>query len=180
MNKDLDIPSLYQETIESLKKGHRVQHQFTDEQFQILKDFWEENSDDKSKTQQVLCLLDFSQTTSHLFSKIIEKSFKEENDEETIVFILNVFRKHEVERSQKTGNRIHGDLLMALKELLLRSKGEALEWTLRTIEELGHQSIFFKNEILSKKPSWFSCYNEHNKASRQIIELLERRWKEPF
>lgn len=180
MNTNFDIPALYQETIESLKKGLRVQHKFTEEQFQQIKDFWESHSEDKSKTHQALCLLDFSQSTSHLFSKIIEKSFKEENDEETIVFILNVFRKHEIERSQKTGDRINGDLLMSLKELLLRSKGETLEWTLRTIEELGHQSIFFKNEILSRKPSWFSCYNEHNKASRQIIELLERRWKEPL
>ncbi len=176
MIKSVDIDKVFQETITKLQSGHRVFLEFTNEEFQFLLNYWSSNLNDTEKLHKVLCLLDFTKNPSPLFTNIILKSFQDLTNQETLIYVLNVFRKHEVERSFKTGDRINGDLLMALKELLTKADGELLEWCLRTIEELGHQSIFFKQDVLDKKPSWILCYNKNNKASRQIIELLEKRW----
>ena len=89
---------------------------------------------------------------------------------------LGVARKHIIEARHKDGYRMEMDFLEVLKETLDHEDYEVKEWSLRLIEGLGSQSLFFKEQVLSIKPK-LTLFNEHKKMVKEIIELLEKRWK---
>ena len=51
------------------------------------------------------------------------------------------------------------------------------EWSLSTIETMGPLSLRFKKEVLAAKPGLLKLLNQHQNASSQLIEYLEKEWK---
>jgi len=84
-------------------------------------------------------------------------------------------QRQEEARFQK-GLRLEFEFLETLKPLLRHRDPEVVEWTLRLIEGCGPQGIYFLREFDTIKPPPWKWFNSHQRAVREIIALLERRW----
>ena len=187
---------LYSKTIEDLKNFKRPMVQLTSGDFLELRDLWKEgleklkdrsiNEEKKEQTldflEKIFCLLDHSQKPSVLFDSLYEESFKIIKKPELVIYLLSVSRKHLIEKKFLEGNPIPKNFIKSLENLLEHYENinpEVIEWTLRTVEQLGNQSLKLREAVLKIKPTWGSLFNQHKKTSKQIIELLEKRWA-PF
>ncbi|MEC8623566.1 MAG: hypothetical protein VXY34_02010 [Bdellovibrionota bacterium] len=187
---------LYSKTIEDLKNFKRPMIQLSSADFLEIRDLWKEGlqklkdpsfkEEQKEQTlaflEKIFCLLDHTQKPSVLFDSLYEESFKIIKKPELVIYLLSVSRKHLIEKKFLEGNPIPKSFIKSLENLLEDYENinpEVIEWTLRTIEQLGNQSLKLREAVLKIKPSWGSLFNQHKKASKQIIELLEKRWA-PF
>ena len=187
---------LYSKTIEDLKNFKRPMIQLNSDDFLEIRDLWKEGlqklkdpsfkEEQKEQTlaflEKIFCLLDHTQKPSVLFDSLYEESFKIIKKPELVIYLLSVSRKHLIEKKFLEGNPIPKSFIKSLENLLEDYENinpEVIEWTLRTIEQLGNQSLKLREAVLKIKPSWGSLFNQHKKASKQIIELLEKRWA-PF
>lgn len=175
---------IYQEVIDKLKKGARPQIRLTPEILNELKMRWEEaisggvdQKEQSSMLKKILCILDNSQTTTSELNDLFFRTFKEIKDSEIIIYCLSASQKHVIADSLKTGKMISFEFFEILKTLLLDRNPEVKEWALRTIESLGPMSLRLKADVLSAKPGIMKLFNQHQKASAQIIDYLEAEWK---
>ena len=127
--------------------------------------------------KKILCILDNSQNTTSELNELFFKTLKEIKDHELIVYALAASQKHVIADGLKTGKMISIEYFEILKNLLLEKNPEVKEWTLRTIESMGPLSLRLKNEVLAAKPGLLKIFNQHQKASGQLIEFLEKEWK---
>ena len=174
----MELSVVYSNIIEDLRAGKRALIKLSPEQKLGLTRLWKAglNRDDLHK---VLCILDHSVDCCLDFSPFLCSELKKEIDSETLIFLLGAAQKHVIEAAAKDGFPPSGEFMSAVKNLLNSphvKDPETFEWLLRTIEQTGMKSIFFKNDILKNKPGLGSLINSHKKASKEIIELLERRW----
>jgi hypothetical protein len=175
---------LYRETIEKLRQGVRPQIKLTPGLLAELKTAWEEalaSGTDKAmqneNIKKILCILDNSQNTTAELNDLFIKTLKEIKDHELVVYALAASQKHVIAESLKTGTMISFEYFEVLKNLIQDKNPEVKEWALRTIESLGPMSLRLKNEVLAAKPGIMKLFNQHTKASSQIIEYLEKEWK---
>lgn len=175
---------IYQDTIEKLKKGQRPQVKLTPELLAEIKVEWEKalaNGTDKvlqnETIKKILCILDNSQNTTDELNELFFKTLKQIKDHDLIVYALSASQKHVIAEALKNGKMISMEYFEILKTLLLDKNPEVKEWTLRTIETLGPLSMRLKNEVLAAKPGIMKLFNQHQKASSQLIEFLEQEWK---
>ena len=66
--------------------------------------------------------------------------------------------------------------MKAIPPLLKHQDPEVVEWTLRTIESLGHQSIMLKEDVLKARPGITALFNKHKKNSQDLVDFLIKRW----
>jgi hypothetical protein len=183
---------IYSQAIQDLQNFKRPQIKLDKQDFLELHHLWEENlqfmEESAKKKEEVLstlekifCILDHSQKSSSIFDDLIQQSFPKLKKPELIIYLLSVSQKHIIQKKFLEGNPIPKGFFGLLKDLLKKyqDEPEIIEWTLRTIEQLGNQSIKLREEVLTIKPRWGVLFNNHKKASRQIIEMLEKRWA-PF
>lgn len=171
---------LYRETIEKLRQGHRPQIKLTPELLAEIKADWEAalaSGAQNETIKKILCILDNSQNTTAELNDLFIKTLKEIKDNELVVYALSASQKHVVAESLKTGTMISFEYFEALKNLIQDKNPEVKEWALRTIETLGPLSLRLKNEVLAARPGIMKLFNQHTKASSQIIEYLEKEWK---
>ena len=183
--------AIYSQAIDDLKNFKRPQIKLGREEFIELYQIWQEKIqelDNPSQSEEalkalekILCILDHTQKASSIFDELIEKSFQKVNKPELIIYLLSVSQKHLIQKKFLEGNPIPKSFFKSLRHLLETGQDhpEVLEWTLRTIEQLGNQSIKLREDILKIKPTWGALFNSNKKASKQIIEMLEKRWA-PF
>ena len=183
--------AIYSQAIEDLKNFKRPQIKLGREEFIELYQIWQEKIqelDNPSQSEEalkalekILCILDHTQKASSIFDELIEESFQKVNKPELIIYLLSVSQKHLIQKKFLEGNPIPKSFFKSLRHLLETGQDnpEVLEWTLRTIEQLGNQSIKLREDILKIKPTWGALFNSNKKASKQIIEMLEKRWA-PF
>ncbi len=184
LNMNENYQRIYQDTIEKLKNGQRPQVKLTPELLAELKQEWEKalaSGTDKvlqnETIKKVLCILDNSQTTTSELNELFIKTLKEIKDHELIIYTLAASQKHVIADGLKNGKMISIEYFDILKSLLLSKNPEIKEWTLRTIETMGPLSLRFKQEVLAAKPGLLKIFNQHQKASSQLIEYLEKEWK---
>lgn len=184
LNMNENYQRIYQDTIEKLKNGQRPQVKLTPELLAELKLEWEKalaTGTDKvlqnETIKKILCILDNSQTTTSDLNELFIKTLKEIKDHELIVYTLSASQKHVIADGLKNGKMISMEYFDILKNLLLSKNPEVKEWTLRTIETMGPLSLRLKNEVLAAKPGLLKMFNQHQKASSQLIEYLEKEWK---
>lgn len=172
------IEQVYQETIEKLKKEHRPLIKLDLEFEEELKKKWTKalEDNDHHEIRKVLCLLDNTQNTSGAFEELFSNSLLKIDDPEMIVLVLGTSSKHMIVHAQKQARAINPEFTQALLSHLKTEDPEVLEWVLRTLEQYGPQSLRFKNDILKARPGILAFMNQHKKNSKQIIELLEKRW----
>lgn len=178
---DLDVEQFFQHIINELKRGNRPRLKLSPEQFTTYKDYWssallEEPSQRKKKLIPLLGILDQAINSHPDIAALFIKTIKEEQDPELLVYLLSGAAKHIIEDSHKKGDRVSFDFLQVLEGTLQHKDGEVLEWTLRCIEQLGSQSIFFKKQVLARKPGFLQSFNKHNKTARELTAYLEKRW----
>jgi hypothetical protein len=168
----MDIHSTYQGILEEISKGHRGLVNLSSQDNEQLELLLEQ----KQFLKEVLCILEHASRPNQKFEKYILNILCTEESPAIIVFALNCARKHIVEARLARGNRLEFDFLEALKTLLHHSEPEVVEWTLRLIEGCGNQGIYFLKEFDKIKPAPWKWFNSHQRAVREIITLLERRW----
>jgi tRNA uridine 5-carbamoylmethylation protein Kti12 len=174
----MDLDKEFQNVISKLKNNERPQLKYSKDEFSKLNEEWTKriNNEDFSQLFKLYCILDNTQNYSDIFCENIFKTFKLTSDSQTIIYNLSAASKHIIAYNHQLGNRVPHELVEQLKELLSHKDPEVLEWTLRTIEQLGSQAIFLKGDIIKAKPGILSIFDKHKKASKQIIEMLEKRW----
>lgn len=174
----MNLENEFNSVIEKLRNNERPLLKFTPIQFEELNNLWTVFLETKNYTElfKVFCILDNTQNYSDIFSKNIYETFKISQDSQTLIYNLSAASKHIIAFNHKQGNRAPHDLVMVLKDLLSNRDPEVLEWTLRTIDQLGSQAIFLKDDIMKSRPGILAIFDKHKKASKQIIEMLEKRW----
>ena len=154
-------------------------HSVSMEELSIL---WEKALEERDfdGLKQVLCLVQYSKEMStlsvDLFVQTLHLLQGQKDSDPLILLTLGASWRPVIVKSQKTGERISLSFMESLKKLLFHKNPEVLEWTLRTIDQLGGESIWFKDAIIKIRPGWGRFFNKNKRASFQIIDMLSRRW----
>lgn len=180
MNQQTFIEDTYQETLEKLKKEIRPIIQLSAEEIEICLETWNSLLEQEAPEKDffpLLCILDHAKRGSLKFSQPIKATLENRTEKELLLHTLSASHKVIIEECQRQGDRIPGDFILALKTTLDHSSPEVVEWTLRTIEALGHQSILLKEEVIKRRPGLSSLFNKHRLASQQLVDYLIERWQ---
>jgi hypothetical protein len=174
----MDIQTTYQQIITEISLGQRGLKRFgTDDLAEIQQQLQLALSGrDLERLEQLLCLIEHSAALHKDFGPALEELLNADLPDHLLVFGLNCARKHIIEARFQRGERLHFEFLETLKRLLYSPSPEVVEWTLRTIEECGPQGVYFLRELDRIKPAPWKWFNAHQRAVREIIALLERRW----
>lgn len=175
----MNIEAVFNDIIADLQANKRPQIKLQQEDLEHLAKSWQEinQSEQWADLFKILCILDNTISLSPIFTTSILETLEKCRDSEILVLVLGAARKHIIDESHKRGERVQMNFLNGLKNLLQHKDPEVLEWTLRLIESLGGQAIILKSDVLAAKPGFMAVFNEHKKAAKQIIELLERKWQ---
>lgn len=174
----MNIEEQYQKVIQDLEKGSRALVRYSTEEREELARALEAELQVKDSTalEKILCLIDHCATDDSRFENYLIAALNKDLPPRELVFTLNCARKHILQARFKRGLRLDFNLLEALKNLLFSKSPEVVEWTLRTIDECGTQGVFFLQYFDSIKPAPWKWFNPHQRAIREIITMLERRW----
>lgn len=171
----MNLEEIYQKILKEIESGHRGLVRLKDDELSELNALL--GTTDYKELEKVLCVIEHSSGLYNKFEANLLKLLKSDIPDQLIVFTLNSSRKHIVEARFQRGHRLDFEFLEALKNLLFHKNPEVVEWTLRLIEGCGNQGIYFLREFDKIKPPPWKWFNEHQRAVREIITLLERRWK---
>lgn len=174
----IDIETEFHSIIADLKAGKRPNRVYTSDDFVVFQSAFSTAANHKQWQEliPILCILDNTITLNNIIYPELLKCLNECDHQEVLVLSLGVARRQIIDEHHKRGERLPMDFLESLEKLIGHENPEVFEWSLRLIESLGSQSIFFKAPILAAKPGFFARFNQHRKACKEIIELLERRW----
>jgi hypothetical protein len=175
----MDIETTYQKIIKNLHGGSRALIRYSKEDIEILSEEFKRSlvENDVLQLEKILCLVDHSAADHAPWEPILLTVLSKDLPTRIVVFGLNCSRKHIIQARFKKGHRLQFDFLESLKRLLFSSSPEVVEWTLRTIEECGNQGVFFLQDFDKIKPPPWKWFNPHHRAVREIITMLERRWR---
>lgn len=174
-----ELQRLYNETLTKLKNGERPLYNLDEEAVKFCVQYWSDlNIKNASQKDYLplLCILDHAKKGSLNFVEPITWVLKNREEPDLLVYTLSAAHKVILEECERLGERIPFGFIESLKGVLLHKNPEVLEWTLRTIEALGHQSIILKEDVIRARPGMLSFLNEHKKNSRDLIDYLIRRW----
>ena len=174
----MDISEQYSKIIQEIEKGGRGLVRFNEDQLDDLVLQLEEALDNRNfeLIKKILCVLEHSSGLYSRAETILLKILNTQLPDAIIIFALNGARRHIIQAQFQKGQRLKFDFLESLKKLLHSSSPEVVEWTLRTIEECGNQGVYFLREFATIKPAPWKWFNAHQRAVREIITMLERRW----
>lgn len=175
----MDIQDRFQKIMKGLEQGHRGLTRFTPDETHELEGFLSEYQKKRNTEalEQVLCLIEHSSMPHQGFEAGLISVLNSDLPDHIIIFALNASRKHILQARFNKGNRLEYDFLETLKRLLHHPNPEVVEWTLRTIEECGNQGVYFLQEFDKIRPAPWKWFNAHQRAVRELITLLERRWR---
>jgi len=171
----VNIESIYQKILKDMELGHRALIRFNKDELLFLTEALKNN--DEVQLEKILCLINQSAQADLIFETQLLLLLKKELPHKLIIFALNASRKHIISARFQKGMRLDFTFLEILKEKLFSPHPEIVEWTLRTIEECGPQGVYFLSEFDKIKPPPWKWFNQHQRAVREILELLERRWR---
>lgn len=171
----MNLEETYHKILKEIEQGHRGLVRLSTDELEELNELL----DKQENLEQVLCVVEHSSSLYNKFEKNILKVLNSNVPDNLIIFALNCARKHVVEARFQKGHRLEYDFLETLKKLIHHKNPEVVEWTLRLIEGCGNQGIYFLKEFDKIKPPPWKWFNSHQRAVREIITLLERRWS-PF
>lgn len=174
----MDLEAQFTKIMQELKAGHRALVRFNQDELEILEEKLNHVLVGKNlaELEKVLCLVEHSAALNSKFESGLLNVLNSDLPDHLLVFALNGARKHIIQAKFQRGQRLNYEFLEALKKLLHSSSPELVEWSLRTIEECGNQGVYFLREFDKIKPPPWKWFNPHQRAVREIITLLERRW----
>ncbi len=174
----MNLDETYRKILNEIELGHRGLVRLSADELEELNALLETETD-AHDLEKVLCVVEHSAALFNNFESNILKVLNSPIPDHLIVFALNCARKHIVEARFQKGQRLEFSFLETLQKLLHHSNPEVVEWTLRLIEGCGNQGVYFLREFDKIKPPPWKWFNAHQRAVREIITLLERRWS-PF
>lgn len=174
----MDINGQYEKIIYELSLGHRALIRFKESELEslVLQLSDALSAEDLKLLEKILCLLEHSAGLYSEAEPILLKILNKQLPDPLLIFALNSARRHVIQAQFQRGQRLKYDFLETLKKLLHSPSPEVVEWTLRTIEECGNQGVYFLREFDTIKPAPWKWFNAHQRAVREIITMLERRW----
>ncbi|HLT22445.1 MAG TPA: hypothetical protein VKZ84_03345 [Bacteriovoracaceae bacterium] len=170
----MNIEETYQSILSDLSAGGRGLRRYDANELKHLEK--ELTTTNPVELKKAICLVEHSAAFHPPFAEPLLHILRNNSDPEILVFALNGARKHILAYHQQQGRRLEYSFLEVLQKLLYSKHPEVVEWTLRTIEEMGAQGIFFLKEFNNIKPPPWKWFNEHNRSIREIIAMLEQRW----
>jgi hypothetical protein len=171
----MNLEETYKKILSEIEQGHRGLVRLSADELDELNELLGK----QQNLEQVLCVVEHSSSLHAKFEKNILNVLNSEVADNLLIFALNCARKHIIEARFQKGQRLDFDFLETLKKLIHHKNPEVVEWTLRLIEGCGNQGIYFLKEFDKIKPPPWKWFNSHQRAVREIITLLERRWS-PF
>lgn len=176
----MDIESTYQKILKDVELGHRGLVRFSTTELeelgvQLQQTLTSQNDD---QLEKLLFLIEHSAGLYGKYEPLLLQTLMLDLSDRLIVFALNCSRKHIIAARFQKGHRLSFEYLEVLKKHLHSKSPEVQEWTLRTIEECGNQGVYFLREFDKIKPPPWKWFNSHQRAVREIIALLERRWSQ--
>ena len=168
----MNFDETYKKILSEIEQGHRGLVRLSADELEELN----AKLGNLENLEKVLCIVEHSSSLYNKFEKNILKVLNAEVSDTVLIFALNCARKHIVEARFQKGQRLEYDFLETLKKLIHHKNPEVVEWTLRLIEGSGNQGIYFLREFDKIKPPPWKWFNSHQRAVREIITLLERRW----
>lgn len=171
----MDIDQTYQKILNEISLGHRGFIRLSSDDIEFVENRLIQGPD----LEKLLCIVEHSSMPLSKFEKRILALMGENLPPNLLVFTLNCARKHIIEARFQKGQRLDFEFLELLKRLLYHKSPEVVEWTLRLVEGCGNQGVYFLKEFDKIKPPPWKWFNAHQRAVREIIALLERRWS-PF
>lgn len=177
----MNIDNTYQNILAELKLGHRGLVRFHIDELEELNHLLQQALLGKANEdlEKILCLVEHSAVLYDRFAPTLLQLLKASLPDGIKIFALNCARKHIIEARFQKGQRLDFDFLETIRPLLQSKNPELVEWTLRLIEACGNQGIYFLKDFDNIKPPPWKWFNSHQRAVREIITLLERRWS-PF
>lgn len=174
----MNVEERYQKIMQELERGGRGLERYSHDEMEFLEKELPRALDtgEGRYLEKILCLIDHSSANNPHFEKSLIRALNSALPDAILVFALNASRKHVVAARLQRGLRLEYDFLEALKKLLYSRSPEVVEWTLRTIEECSNQGVYFLREFDNIKPPPWKWFNAHQRAVREIIAMLERRW----
>lgn len=172
----MNFHETYQKILNEIAQGHRGLVRLNNDELNDLNNELPGSLNDPQKLEELLCIVEHSSSLYNKFEKNLLTVLNADIPDSHIVFALNCARKHIIEARFQRGQRLEYDFLETLKKLLFHRNPEVVEWTLRLIEGCGNQGIYFLREFDKIKPAPWKWFNSHQRAVREIITLLERRW----
>lgn len=175
----MDLQNRYQKIMKGIEQGHRGLTRFTADETRELETLLSRHREkaEHAELEQVLCLIEHSSMPHQGFEADLLLILNSDSPDHIIIFALNAARKHILQARFNKGHRLEFDFLETMKRLLYHKNPEVVEWTLRTIEECGNQGVYFLREFDKIKPGPWKWFNAHQRAVRELITLLERRWR---
>ena len=127
----------------------------------------------------LFCLLSHAQSLTDRFDSLFFQTLTSTlPDSELLIVALGCLHRQVLDRCEQRGERIPAWLVECLGALMAHDNPEVFHWCLRTIERMGSMGIVLREDVLGKCPGWWeSLFNSHKRASREIIFLLNGRWK---
>lgn len=182
------IDEIYQNVISRLSDSSRARVELTEQNLEKIIEEYEDKikssidiENKKLLLKKYFFILSHANLTSQKTHQSLLNAFefiKEKKlDTDYFIFLLSAIRRQFIDHQSRTGDKIPMDLIAHLKSLLTNKNPEILEWTLRTIENLGPQSLFFEKEILKLKPSLTKILNVHQRNSFMLVDLIKDNWK---
>lgn len=173
----MNIEEVYQSILSDLSQGGRGLRRYDSQELKYLERALGQTTN-HIELKKVICLVEHSMNFYPPFMEPLLEILRTQSNPEILVFALNGARKHILAYHQQQGKRLEYSFLEILQKLLYSPHPEVVEWTLRTIEEMGPQGIFFKRDFDKIKPPMWKWFNEHNRSIREIIAMLEMRWSQ--
>lgn len=174
----MNLEEIFQNVLAKLERGERPLLRLSREDFLELKKVWTQASDTET-IHKVLCLLDNCHSLSPEFDELIIEHLHERQHPQTIIFTLSAATKHVLALKMRNGDPVPAAFIDALGALLAHKNAEVLEWTLRTIVELGRQGKRLRAQIQAHRPGFSAIFNVHKRNAQEIIDLIERTWQGP-
>ncbi len=172
----MNIEALYQDILEQLKEGKRPMLELSQNEIDTLVQEWERRCHSPENLRPLLAIFDHCRKEHQEFQALLIKTLQSVQDSETLIFTLSAFQKHVIEFYQKRGLRFPMKILESFKTLLQHQNFEVLEWTLRTIEQLGPQGIVLKESLIMRKPGFLQGLRPQQKIIKQLIEIIFQNW----
>lgn len=180
-----DISRQYESIINDLKEGKRVHLNLDKDAISTLQEAWqsclqEMTTEALQHLEKIICIVDHCHQFDPKWTELIIKNlqiFKEKNEyNEMIVLTLGTAHTHVILSHQRLGERIPMKFIKELEGLLETQNPDVLEWTLRTVEALGRQSLFLKERVLASKPGFLKRFQSKWKNSVELIKFMEDNW----
>jgi hypothetical protein len=176
---EFPLHDLYLKTLSELKAGKRPNLALNKDQLSLCVAFFKELNMRKAPVEDflpLLALLDHSRKSHFDLQEPLIEAIETRTEPQLLTHCLSSSLKVIIAECEKKGERIPFNFLEALKTPLKNGDPEVIEWTLRVIEQTGHQSILLKNEVTALGKSRWTFFNEHKKNINALIDFLVKRW----